>query len=215
MMRLAALMRIPQIYVLTHDSIGVGEDGPTHEPVEQLAMLRAIPNFRVYRPCSRIETEAAWYMALSSRNTPTALVLTRQALSQEGDVAGAMKGGYVLKDCEGTPEIILIATGSEVGLALQAQEKLTADGHKTRVVSMPCTEVFEEQSEEYRESVLPKAVRRRVAIEAATCFGWERYTGLDGAVIGMKTFGMSAPQNKLFEHFGFTVDNVVKTAEEL
>jgi transketolase len=215
MMRLAALMRIPQIYVLTHDSIGVGEDGPTHEPVEQLAMLRSIPNFRVYRPCSRIETEAAWYMALSSKNTPTALVLTRQALSQEGDASGAMKGGYVLKDCEGTPDIILIATGSEVGLALQAREKLTADGHRTRVVSMPCTQVFEEQSEEYRESVLPKAVRRRVAIEAATCFGWERYTGLDGAVIGMKTFGMSAPQNKLFEHFGFTVDNVVKTAEEL
>jgi transketolase len=215
MMRLAALMEIPQIYVLTHDSIGVGEDGPTHEPVEQLAMLRAIPNFHVFRPCSRIETEAAWYMALSSKKTPTALILTRQALSQEGSAEGAMKGGYVLKDCEGTPEIILIATGSEVELALQAAEKLTGDGHKTRVVSMPCTEVFDEQSEEYRESVLPKAVRKRVAIEAAVGFGWEKYTGLDGAVIGMKTFGLSAPQSKLFEHFGYTVENVVKTAEGL
>ena len=216
MARLASLMNIPQIFVLTHDSIGVGEDGPTHEPIEQLAMLRAQPNFNVYRPCDRAETEAAWYMALNCRKTPTALVLTRQNLAQvSGDGKGALKGGYVLDDCEGTPDCILIASGSEVGLAVDAKKKLAEEGMKVRVVSMPCMDIFEQQSAEYKESVLPKSVRKRVAIEALSDFGWGKYVGLDGAVIAMKGFGASGPYSKLFEHFGFTVDNVVKTVKAL
>ena len=216
MARLASIMNIPQIFVLTHDSIGVGEDGPTHEPIEQLAMLRAQPNFNVYRPCDRAETEAAWYMALNCRKTPTALVLTRQNLAQvSGDGKGALKGGYVLDDCEGTPDCILIASGSEVGLAVDAKKKLAEEGMKVRVVSMPCMDVFEQQSAEYKESVLPKSVRKRVAIEALSDFGWGKYVGLDGAVIAMKGFGASGPYSKLFEHFGFTVDNVVKTVKAL
>ena len=216
MARLASLMNIPQIFVLTHDSIGVGEDGPTHEPIEQLAMLRAQPNFNVYRPCDRAETEAAWYMALNCRKTPTALVLTRQNLPQvSGDGKGALKGGYVIDDCEGTADCILIATGSEVGLAIDAKKKLAEEGMKVRVVSMPCMDVFEQQSAEYKESVLPKSVRKRVAIEALSDFGWGKYVGLDGAVVAMKGFGASGPYSKLFEHFGFTVDNVVKTVKAL
>ena len=216
MARLASIMNIPQIFVLTHDSIGVGEDGPTHEPIEQLAMLRAQPNFNVYRPCDRAETEAAWYMALNCRKTPTALVLTRQNLPQvSGDGKGALKGGYVIDDCEGTADCILIATGSEVGLAIDAKKKLAEEGMKVRVVSMPCMDVFEQQSAEYKESVLPKSVRKRVAIEALSDFGWGKYVGLDGAVVAMKGFGASGPYSKLFEHFGFTVDNVVKTVKAL
>ncbi len=216
MARLSALMRIPQIFVLTHDSIGVGEDGPTHEPIEQLAMLRSIPNFRVFRPCDRAETEAAWYAAMASVETPTAIVLTRQNLTQVcDDGKKALRGAYVLKDSEKAPEYILIATGSEVSLALSAQEKLAEEGYQVRVVSMPSMELFEQQDAEYKESVLPKSVRKRVSVEALSDFGWAKYTGLDGANICMHGFGASAPAATLFEHFGFTVDNVVNTIKNL
>ena len=216
MARLSALMGVPLTFVLTHDSIGVGEDGPTHEPIEQLAMLRAMPNLRVFRPCDATETSAAWLTAASSEKTPTALVLTRQNLAPiTGSSREALKGGYVIDDCEGTPEVILIASGSEVELAVKAKAELEAEGTKVRVVSMPCMELFEEQSAEYREVVLPKAVRKRVAIEALSDFGWGKYVGLDGAYVCMKSFGASAPAAKLFEKFGFTVENVVNTVKAL
>lgn len=214
MARLSALMGVPLTYVFTHDSIGVGEDGPTHEPIEQMAMLRAMPNFHVFRPCDEMETECAWYSALTSKKTPTALVLTRQNLTpMEGSSKEALKGGYVIDDCEGTPELILIASGSEVELAVNAK-KLLAD-KKVRVVSMPCMDLFEEQSEEYKESVLPKAVRKRVAVEALSDFGWGRYVGLDGACVTMTGFGASGPANQLFEHFGFTAEHVAEVAGSL
>lgn len=216
MARLSALMGVPLTFVLTHDSIGVGEDGPTHEPIEQLAMLRAMPNLRVFRPCDATETSAAWLTAASSEKTPTALVLTRQNLAPiTGSSREALKGGYVIDDCEGTPEVILIASGSEVELAVKAKAELEAEGMKVRVVSMPCMELFEEQSAEYRETVLPRAVRKRVAIEALSDFGWGKYVGLDGAYVCMKSFGASAPAAKLFEKFGFTVENVVNTVKAL
>ena len=216
MARMSALMNLPLTYVLTHDSIGVGEDGPTHEPVEQLAMLRSIPNFRVFRPCDSTETAAAWYSAVTSRYTPTALVLSRQNLpTVEGTGRGALKGGYIISDCEGTPEVILIATGSEVSLALEAAKVLTAEGRKIRVVSMPCMELFEEQTDEYKESVLPRSVTRRVVVEAGGSFGWGSYTGLDGACVTMEGFGASGPAARLFEHFGITVDHVVETVKAL
>ena len=216
MARLSALMGVPLTFVLTHDSIGVGEDGPTHEPIEQLAMLRAMPNLRVFRPCDAMETSAAWLTAASSEKTPTALVLTRQNLAPiTGSSREALKGGYVIDDCEGTPEVILIASGSEVELAVKAKAELEAEGTKVRVVSMPCMELFEEQSVEYRETVLPRAVRKRVAIEALSDFGWGKYVGLDGAYVCMKSFGASAPAAKLFEKFGFTVENVVNTVKAL
>ena len=216
MARLSALMGVPLTFVLTHDSIGVGEDGPTHEPIEQLAMLRAMPNLRVFRPCDATETSAAWLTAASSEKTPTALVLTRQNLAPiTGSSREALKGGYVIDDCEGTPEVILIASGSEVELAVKAKAELEAEGTKVRVVSMPCMELFEEQSAEYREVVLPKAVRKRVAIEALSDFGWGKYVGLGGAYVCMKSFGASAPAAKLFEKFGFTVENVVNTVKAL
>lgn len=216
MARLSALMGVPLTFVLTHDSIGVGEDGPTHEPIEQLAMLRAMPNLRVFRPCDATETSAAWLTAASSEKTPTALVLTRQNLAPiTGSSREALKGGYVIDDCEGTPEVILIASGSEVELAVKAKAELETEGTKVRVVSMPCMELFEEQSAEYREAVLPKAVRKRVAIEALSDFGWGKYVGLDGAYVCMKSFGASAPAAKLFEKFGFTVENVVNTVKAL
>ncbi|MBT9776103.1 transketolase [Clostridium sp. MCC353] len=215
MARLSALMGAPLTFVLTHDSIGVGEDGPTHEPVEQLAMLRAMPNFHVFRPCDGVETAAAWYSAVTSEKTPTALVLTRQNLTpMPGSSKDALKGAYIIDDCEGTPDVILIASGSEVELAVKAKAEL-ANEHQIRVVSMPCMDLFEEQSEEYKESVLPKNVRKRVAIEALGDFGWGRYVGLDGATVTMKGFGASGPAGKLFEHFGFTVENVVKTVRSL
>ena len=215
MARLSALMNLPLTYVFTHDSIGVGEDGPTHEPVEQLAMLRAMPNMNVFRPCDATETSAAWLSAITSRKTPTALVLTRQNLApMAGSSKDALKGGYVMDDCEGTPDVILIASGSEVELAVKAKAEL-ANEMKVRVVSMPCMELFEAQSAEYKESVLPKAVRKRVAIEALSDFGWGKYVGLDGAYVTMKGFGASAPAAKLFEHFGFTVENVVNTVKSL
>lgn len=216
MARLSALMGTPLTFVLTHDSIGVGEDGPTHEPVEQLAMLRAIPNFHVFRPCDAVETAAAWYSAMTSQRTPTALVLTRQNLTpMAGSSREALKGGYVIDDCCGTPDAILIASGSEVELAVKAKAVLEKDGMKIRVVSMPCMDLFAEQSEEYQESVLPKSVRKRVAIEALSDFGWGRYVGLDGAYVTMKGFGASGPAAQLFEHFGFTVDHVVAAVKGL
>jgi transketolase len=217
MARLSSLMRIPTIFVFTHDSIGVGEDGPTHEPIEQLAMLRSMPNFYAFRPADARETIAAWYTAIKSENTPTGIILTRQNLPQlEGSGKDALKGGYVLSDSKKeVPDMILMASGSEVELALKAKEELLKDDIDARVVSMPCMDLFEEQSKEYKESVLPNAVRKRVAIEALSGFGWERYTGLDGAVVAMKGFGASAPQNLLFNKFGFTVENVVKVAKGL
>ena len=216
MARLSALMKTPLTFVFTHDSIGVGEDGPTHEPIEQLAMFRAMPNFHVFRPCDAVETASAWYSAVTSETTPTALVLTRQNLTpMAGSSREALKGAYVLDDCEGTPELILMASGSEVELAVKAKEVLSAEGKKVRVVSMPCMDLFEEQSEEYKESILPKAVRKRVAIEALSDFGWGRYVGLDGAYVTMNGFGASGPAKQLFEHFGFTVENVVETARKL
>lgn len=216
MARLSALMGMPLTYVFTHDSIGVGEDGPTHEPVEQLAALRAMPNFHVFRPCDATETECAWYSAVTSEHTPTALVLTRQNLSpMAGSCKDALKGGYVIDDCEGTPEAILIASGSEVALAVKAKERLGAEGMKVRVVSMPCMDLFEEQTAEYKESVLPKDVRKRVAVEALSGFGWGRYVGLDGAAVTMDGFGASGPADELFEKFGFTVEKVVEAVKSL
>ncbi len=216
MARLSAIMQVPLTFVLTHDSIGVGEDGPTHEPIEQLAMLRALPNFHVFRPCDAVETAAAWYSALTSKRTPTALVLTRQNLTpMAGSSRDALKGGYVIDDCEGTPDAILIASGSEVELAVKAKAILEAEGKKIRVVSMPCMDLFEEQSAEYKESVLPKAVRKRVAVEALSEFGWGKYVGLDGACVAMTTFGASGPAGQLFAHFGFTAEHVAETVRGL
>ncbi|MCC8027962.1 MAG: transketolase [Clostridium sp.] len=217
MARLSALMGLPLTFVFTHDSIGVGEDGPTHEPIEQLAMLRSMPNFHVFRPADATETAAAWYSAVSSANTPTALVLTRQNLPQlAGSSKEALKGAYILEDsAKAVPDAIIIATGSEVELAVGAKAELAKEGMDVRVVSMPSMDVFEEQPEEYKESVLPKAVRRRVAVEALGDFGWGKYIGLDGAAITMKSFGASAPAGLLFKKFGFTVENVVAAVKSL
>ncbi len=213
--RLSALMDLPVINILTHDSIGVGEDGPTHQPIEQLTMLRTIPNFTVMRPCDTAETAAAWYLALT-RTSPSALVLTRQNLRQLDETGkNALRGGYIIRDCDGTPDIILIASGSEVQLCYDAYDALTTEGKKVRVVSMMSMEVFEEQSEEYKNSVLPKNVTKRLAVEAGSTDIWYKYVGLEGAVIGMNSFGASAPANKLFEHFGITLDNVISTAKSL
>lgn len=217
MARLSAIMGVPLTFVLTHDSIGVGEDGPTHEPIEQLAMLRALPNFTVYRPCDATETAAAWAYAVTSKKTPTALVLTRQNLPQmAGSSKEALKGAYVIADsAKNVPDAILIASGSEVSLAVDAKAELIKDGIDVRVVSMPSMDVFEQQSDEYKESVLPKSVRKRVAIEALSDFGWGRYVGLDGAYVTMHSFGASAPAATLFKEFGFTVENVVRTVRGL
>lgn len=217
MARLSAIMGVPLTFVLTHDSIGVGEDGPTHEPIEQLAMFRSLPNFTVYRPCDATETAAAWAYAVTSKNTPTALVLTRQNLPQiNGSSKDALKGAYVIADSEkSVPDAILIASGSEVSLAVDAKAELMKDGIDVRVVSMPSMDVFDQQSDEYKESVLPKSVRKRVAIEALSDFGWGKYVGLDGAYVTMHGFGASAPAATLFKEFGFTVDNVVKTVKGL
>ena len=217
MARLAAIMGLPLTYVFTHDSIGVGEDGPTHEPVEQLAMLRSLPNFNVFRPADATETAAAWYYAITNKTTPTALALTRQNLPQlSGSSKEALKGGYIIEDStKETPDAIIMASGSEVSLAVDAKAELAKDGIDVRVVSMPCMDLFEKQSDEYKEKVLPKSVRKRVAVEALSGFGWGRYVGLDGAYITMDGFGASAPYSVLFPKFGFTVDNVVKTVKGL
>ena len=217
--RMAALMKQPAIFVYTHDSIGLGEDGPTHQPVEQLANLRLTPNLNCWRPCDAVETAVAWGAAIQSTTTPSALVFSRQGMPQqqrdEQQLQNIAKGGYVLKDCEGTPELIAIATGSEVDIAVQAAAKLTEQGHKVRVVSMPSTDVFEQQSAEYREQVLPAAVSKRIAIEAGIADYWYKYVGLNGAVVGMTTFGESAPAAELYQHFNITVENTVAQANAL
>jgi len=216
MMRLASIMGLPVTYVLTHDSIGVGEDGPTHEPIEQLAMLRAMPNFNVFRPADATETAAGWYLAATSKSTPTALVLTRQNLPQlAGSSKDALKGAYIISEAKGNIDAIIIGTGSEVSLAIEAQEELAKENINVRVVSMPCMDLFEQQSDEYKESVLPKNIRARVAVEAAKNFGWGSYVGLDGAVVAMKGFGESAPASLLFKKFGFTKENVVQTVKSV
>lgn len=217
MARLTSLMKIPLIYVLTHDSIGVGEDGPTHEPIEQMAMLRSLPNFHVFRPADAMETFAAWYSAITSKETPTALVLTRQNLPQlVGSSKEALKGAYIISESQKTvPEAIIIATGSEVALAFEAQEELEKQGISIRVVSMPCADLFEEQTDEYKEKVLPKKIRARVAVEALSDYGWHRYIGLDGVCVTMKSFGASGPQDQLFRKFGFTIENVVAAVKSV
>lgn len=217
MARLASLMEIPLTFILTHDSIGVGEDGPTHEPIEQLAEFRAMPNFNVFRPADATETIAAWYSAVTSKETPTALVLTRQNLPQlAGSSKEALKGGYIVADSsKETPDAIIIASGSEVSLSIEAKEVLAKEGIDVRVVSMPCMDIFEKQPLEYKEKVLPKAVRARVAVEALSEFGWGKYVGLDGKTVCLDRFGASAPAGVLFKEFGFTVDNVVKTVKEV
>ncbi|MEI7246455.1 transketolase [Pectobacterium carotovorum] len=217
--RMAALMKIRSIYVYTHDSIGLGEDGPTHQPVEQLASLRVTPNMSNWRPADQVETAVAWKYAIERQDGPTSLILSRQNLAQQPrtaeQLANVAKGGYVLKDSDGQPELILIATGSEVELAVGAYDKLTAAGRKVRVVSMPSTDAFDKQDAAYREAVLPKAVAARVAIEAGIADYWFKYVGLNGAIVGMTSFGESAPAELLFEEFGFTVDNVVEKAQAL
>ena len=217
MARLAALMKLPVTYVFTHDSIGVGEDGPTHEPIEQLAMLRAMPDFHVYRPADATETAAAWYYAATAKDAPTALVLTRQNLPQLGGSSReALKGGYILEDsAKETPDAILMASGSEVSLAVDAKKLLAEEGIDVRVVSMPSMDVFAKQDAEYREKVLPKAVRKRVAVEALSGFGWGEYVGLDGAYVTMQGFGASAPAESLFEKFGFTAEHVAEVVKQL
>ncbi len=220
-MRLAALMEIPVIYVFTHDSIGVGEDGPTHQPVEQLASMRALPGFILLRPADANEVTEAWRVIMQLRHEPAALILSRQALptidrSKYASAAGVTKGAYILADPpDGKPELILMSTGSEVSLCLSVYEKLTAEGRKVRVVSMPSWEIFEKQTPEYRESVLPSAVKARIAVEQASTFGWAQYVGHEGKIIGMKTFGASAPLKELLKKFGFTPEAVLSAAREL
>ncbi len=217
--RMAALMGKQSIFVYTHDSIGLGEDGPTHQPVEQLTALRATPNLHTWRPCDAVESAVCWKAAIERRNGPSALIFSRQKLApmprNKEQVANIEKGGYILKDCAGEPDLIVIATGSELELAINSAEELTSKGKKIRVVSMPCAEIFSAQDAAYKQSVLPIEVGARVAIEAGHEDYWYKFVGLDGRIVGMSTFGESAPINDLMEHFGFTVDNVVATAEEL
>ncbi|MGI2176843.1 transketolase [Shewanella frigidimarina] len=217
--RMSALMGIQNIFVYTHDSIGQGEDGPTHQPVEQLANLRLTPNMAVWRPCDAAETAVSWKAAIERRDAPTSLIFSRQGLKAQArtaeQLANVAKGGYVLSDCQGTADVILIATGSEVQLAMDSAVELTKLGQKVRVVSMPSTTEFDKQDAAYKESVLPKGVTKRVAVEAAHADFWYKYIGFDGAVVGMTTFGESAPGGDLLIHFGFTVDNVVKTVQSL
>ncbi|WP_149542740.1 transketolase [Serratia marcescens] len=217
--RMAALMKLRNVFVYTHDSIGLGEDGPTHQPVEQLASLRVTPNMSTWRPCDQVESAVAWQYGIERNDGPTTLVFSRQNLTQQPrtaeQLANVYRGGYVLKDCAGTPDVILIATGSEVGITVEAADKLTAAGRKVRVVSMPSTDAFDKQDAAYRESVLPAAVTARVAVEAGIADYWYKYVGLNGAIVGMTTFGESAPAEQLFTEFGFTVDNVVAKAQAL
>jgi transketolase len=217
--RMSALMKKRVIHVYTHDSIGLGEDGPTHQPIEQLTSLRSTPNLDTWRPADAVESAVAWKNALERKDGPSALIFSRQNLQHQerdaGQIAAISRGGYVLKDCAGEPELILIATGSEVGLAVQAFDKLTEQGRKVRVVSMPCTSAFDAQDAEYKQSVLPLQVSARIAIEAAHADFWFKYVGLEGRVIGMTTYGESAPASALFEEFGFTLENILGQAEEL
>ncbi|MGN2612974.1 transketolase [Aliivibrio fischeri] len=218
-MRMAALMKVQNIQVYTHDSIGLGEDGPTHQPVEQIASLRLTPNMSTWRPCDQVESAVAWKLAIERKDGPSALIFSRQNLAQQErdaeQLANIAKGGYILKDCEGQPELILIATGSEVELAVEAAAQLTAEGKAVRVVSMPSTDAFDKQDEAYREAVLPSAVTKRIAIEAGIADFWYKYVGFGGKIIGMTTFGESAPADELFKMFGFTTENVLNTAKEL
>ncbi|HGS4995570.1 TPA: transketolase [Vibrio cholerae] len=218
-MRMAALMKVQNIQVYTHDSIGLGEDGPTHQPVEQIASLRMTPNMSTWRPCDQVESAVAWKLAIERKNAPSALIFSRQNLAQQPrsaeQVANIAKGGYILKDCAGQPELILIATGSEVELAVAAYEQLSAEGKAVRVVSMPSTDAFDKQDAAYREAVLPAAVTKRIAIEAGIADFWYKYVGFGGRIIGMTSFGESAPAGELFKLFGFTTENVVKQAKEL
>jgi transketolase len=216
-MRLSALSELGCIYVLTHDSIGLGEDGPTHQPVETLANLRAIPNLLVIRPGDGNETMGAYQVAVTNRKRPTVLALSRQAMANQANstAAAVAKGGYILEDSEGTPELILIGTGTELDLCVKAAAQLRSEGHSVRVVSMPCVELFEEQDAAYRESVLPATVRKRVVVEASGSFGWHKFSGFDGATVSIDRFGASAPGPLCLEKFGFTVENVVATAKGL
>ena len=218
-MRMAALMKVQNIQVYTHDSIGLGEDGPTHQPVEQMASLRLTPNMSTWRPCDQVESAVAWKLAIERKDAPTALIFSRQNLAQQErsaeQVADIAKGAYILKDCAGKPELILIATGSEVELAVEAAAQLTAEGKQVRVVSMPSTDAFDKQDAAYREAVLPSDVTARIAIEAGIADFWYKYVGFDGRIIGMTTFGESAPAGELFKMFGFTTENVVSTAKDL
>ncbi|HDL9482052.1 TPA: transketolase [Vibrio cholerae] len=218
-MRMAALMKVQNIQVYTHDSIGLGEDGPTHQPVEQVASLRMTPNMSTWRPCDQVESAMAWKLAIERKDAPSALIFSRQNLAQQPrsaeQVANIAKGGYILKDCAGQPELILIATGSEVELAVAACEQLSAEGKAVRVVSMPSTDAFDKQDAAYREAVLPAAVTKRIAIEAGIADFWYKYVGFGGRIIGMTSFGESAPAGELFKLFGFTTENVVKQAKEL
>ncbi|MFS7240502.1 transketolase [Serratia proteamaculans] len=217
--RMAALMKIRNVFVYTHDSIGLGEDGPTHQPVEQIASLRVTPNMSTWRPCDQVESAIAWQYGIERNDGPTTLIFSRQNLTQQPrtaeQLANAYRGGYVLKDCAGTPDVILIATGSEVGITVEAADQLTAAGTKVRVVSMPSTDAFDKQDAAYRESVLPAAVSARVAVEAGIADYWYKYVGLNGAIVGMTSFGESAPAEQLFKEFGFTVENVVAKAQAL
>ncbi|NRF29216.1 transketolase, partial [Vibrio coralliilyticus] len=218
-MRMAALMKVQNIQVYTHDSIGLGEDGPTHQPVEQMASLRLTPNMSTWRPCDQVESAVAWKLAIERKDAPTSLIFSRQNLAQQErdaeQVANIAKGGYILKDCAGKPELILIATGSEVELAVNAAAELAAEGKQVRVVSMPSTDAFDKQDAAYREAVLPSDVTARIAVEAGIADFWYKYVGFDGRIIGMTTFGESAPAGELFKMFGFTTENVVNTAKEL
>ncbi|NHB87518.1 transketolase [Photorhabdus tasmaniensis] len=217
--RMAALMKIRSIFVYTHDSIGLGEDGPTHQPVEQIASLRVTPNLSTWRPCDQVESAVAWKYAIERKTGPSALIFSRQNLAQQErtaeQLANIEKGAYILKDCEGQPELILIATGSEVELAVGAYHQLTQEGRKVRIVSMPSTYAFDKQDAAYREAVLPTAVSARVAVEAGIADYWFKYVGMHGAIVGMETFGESAPADQLFKEFGFTVENVVAKAKAL
>ena len=217
--RLGALMHQRVIHVYTHDSIGLGEDGPTHQPIEHLASLRAMPNMSVWRPCDAVETAVAWIAAVERATGPTALVLTRQALAQQARTddqkANIARGGYVLIDSDGPPEALVIATGSEIGISAEAVRALNASGRRVRLVSMPSTEAFDAQDAAYRESVLPRAVTRRVAVEAAASQSWWKYVGADGAVVGIDRFGASGKATDLFPHFGFSADNVKKHIERI
>ena len=218
-LRMAALMKLQNVFVFTHDSIGLGEDGPTHQPVEHIQSLRIMPNMRVWRPCDAVETAVAWRDAIERNDGPTSLVLTRQGLPHQRrsgeQIAAIGSGAYVLRDCEDVPDLIFIATGSEVALAVAAAMELGSEGINVRVVSMPCTHLFDQQSDEYRNAVLPSAVTARIAIEAGVSDCWWRYVGARGRVIGMHTFGMSAPAAELFRHFGFSHENVIRIAREL
>ena len=217
--RMAALMKQPSIFVYTHDSIGLGEDGPTHQPVEQMANLRLTPNMENWRPCDQVETAVAWKAAIERKTGPTSLILTRQGVAQQqrdaNQLANIARGGYVLKDCDGEPQLILIATGSEMELAVNAAAQLGEEGIAVRVVSMPSTDVFDKQSQSYKDEVLPPSVAARVAVEAGIADYWYKYVGLNGAIVGMNSFGESAPAADLFEHFGFTVDKVVAAARSV